>query len=205
VVLETFANLASLAEAIDQINARSQLIVASAAAAGLPGKVATVPTMLLNQGTVNLLDEDTLAPYLTVQPTNTATWPPLFAVVTQGNLSEPTEFNVLFVYNSPFGAVGGVQLPAVLMQFSNVSLETAETAFATSPSMLRVVTFEEQPNPALSAYDLMNYDPAAAVPVITLTSELHGAVTTWTAAADLLADGPADTNFVVEIESDGTG
>jgi predicted phage baseplate assembly protein len=50
----------------------------------------------------------------------------------------------------------------------------------------------------------MNYDPAAAVPVITLTSELNGAVATWTAAPDLLADGPLDTNFVVEIESDGT-
>jgi hypothetical protein len=204
VVLETFANLTSPAQAIDQIAAQSELIVASAAAPGLPGKVATDPTMLLNLGTVNLLDEDTLAPYLTVQPTDTATWPPLFAVLTQGNLAEPTEFNVLLLYKSPFGAVGGVQLPAVLTQYSNVSLATAEAVFAATPSMLRVVTFEEQPNPALSAYDLMNYDPAAAVPEIALTSELNGATATWTAAPDLLADGPMDTNFVVEIESDGT-
>jgi len=204
VVLETFANLASPAEALDQIAAQSKLIVASAAAAGLPGKVATGATMLLNQVTVDLLDEDTATPYLTVQPTNTATWPPLFAVVTQGNLAEPTEFNVLLVYNSPFGAVGGVQLPAVLIPYSNVSLATAETKFAAPPSLLRVVTFEEQPNPALSAYDLMNYDPAAAVPVITLTGELNGETATWTAVPDLLADGPLDTNFVLEIESDGT-
>jgi hypothetical protein len=204
VVLETFANLASPAEAIDQIAAQSKLIVASAAEATLPGKVATGSTMLVNQGPANLLDEDTSAAYLTVQPTNTATWPPLFAVVTQGNLAHPTEFNVLLLYNSPFGAVGGVQLPAVLTQYSNVSLATAESVFAAPPSMLRVVTFEEQPNPALSAFDLMNYDPAAAVPVIKLTSELNGAAATWAAAPDLLADGTTDTNFVVEIESDGT-
>ena len=204
VVLETFANLASPAEAIDQIAAQSELIVASAAAAALPAKVATGPTMLLNLGPVNLLDEDSAAPYLTVQPTNTATWPPLFAVVTQGNLAEPAEFNVLLLYNSPFGAVGGAQLPAVLTQYSNVSLATVEAVFAATPSMLRVVTFEEQPNPALSAYDLMNYDPASALPEITLTSALNGATATWTAAPDLMADGPADKNFVVEIESDGT-
>jgi hypothetical protein len=204
VVLETFANLPTLAEAIDQIAAQSKLIVASAPGAALPGKVATGPTMLLNQSTVNLLDEDTATPYLTVQPTNTATWPPLFAVVTQGDLAQPTEFNVLLLYNSPFGAVGGVRLPAVLTQYSNVSLATVATEFAAVPSMLRVVTFEEQPNPALSAYDLMNYDPAAAVPEITLTSDLNGTTATWTAAPDLLADGPTDTNFVVEIEWDGT-
>jgi hypothetical protein len=204
VVLETFANLASPADAIDQIAAQSELIVASAAAAGLPAKVATGPTMLLNLGTVNLIDEDSLIPYLTVQPTNTATWPPLFAVVTQGNLAQPTEFNVLLLYNSPFGAVGGVQLPAVLTQYNNVSLATVEAEFAATPSMLRVVTFEEQPNPALSAYDLTNYDPASAVPEIKLTSELTGATAAWTAAPDLMADGPADKNFVVEIESNGT-
>jgi hypothetical protein len=204
VVLETFANLASPAEAIDQISAQSELIVASAAAAALPAKVAAAPTMLLNVGTVNLLDEDSGLPYLSVQPTNTATWAPLFAVLTQGNLAKPTEFNVLLLYDSPFGAVGGVQLPAVLTQYSNVSLATVEAEFAATPSLLRVVTFEEQPNPALSAYDLMNYDPASAVPAITLASDLKGATATWTAVPDLLADGPTDTNFVVEIESDGT-
>jgi hypothetical protein len=79
VALETFANLASPAEAIHQIAAQSELIVASAPASALPTQVATVPTMLLNAGTVNLLDEHSGLPYLTVQPTNTATWPPLFA------------------------------------------------------------------------------------------------------------------------------
>jgi Baseplate J-like protein len=201
VVLETFANLSSPAEAIDQIAGQSKLIVASAPATALPVNVATDPTMLVNQGTVNLLD--VLTPYLTVQPTNPATWPPLFEVVTQGDLADPTKFNVLLLYDSPFGAVGGVQLPAVVMPYNDVSLATAETTFAAVPSMLRVITFEEQPNPALSAYDLLNYDPAAAVPEITLTSELNGAVETWTAAPDLLADGPTDTNFVVEIESNG--
>jgi hypothetical protein len=204
VVLETFANLASPGDAIDTINAQSKLIVASAAGAANPGNVQALATMLVNGGATNLEDTDNGNPYLTVQPTNTATWPPLFAVLAQGDLAQPEEFNVLLLYNSPFGAVGGVQLPAVVEQYSNVSLATAATAFAAAPAMLRVVTFEEQPNPALSAYDLMNTDAADAVPVITLASVLNGATAAWTAAPDLLADGPTDTNFVVEIEADGT-
>jgi predicted phage baseplate assembly protein len=63
-----------------------------------------------------------------------------------------------------------------------------------------MITFEQQPNPALSAYDLMNYNAADAVPSITLTDEDSN---TWTAVQDLLADGATDTNFVVEVESTG--
>jgi predicted phage baseplate assembly protein len=68
---------------------------------------------------------------------------------------------------------------------------------------LSVLTFDDEPNPSLSAYDLMNYDPSAAIPSITLSSSINGDEATWTASPDLLADGPTDTNFVVEIEFNG--
>jgi predicted phage baseplate assembly protein len=69
--------------------------------------------------------------------------------------------------------------------------------------LLSVLTFEQQPNPSLSAYDLMNVDPSTAVPSITLTGIFDGNSTTWTAAPDLLAAGATDAEFVVEVESNG--
>jgi hypothetical protein len=204
VVLETYAGLTSPAEAVTQIGAQSQLIAASAAGASIPAKVSPEPTMLANAGAVNLTDTDSGLPYLSVQPSSTASWPPLFAVLAQGDMQAPTQFNLLLLYDSPFGAVGGVRLPAIVEQYNNVSLTTVEATFAAPPELLQVLTFERQPNPSLSAYDLMNYDPSTAVPSITLTGTLNGEQTTWTAAPDLLADGATDTNFVVEIETNGT-
>ena len=65
-------------------------------------------------------------------------------------------------------------------------------------------SFEDEPNVALSAQALMSYDANAAVPAITLTGLLDGMATEWTPESDLLADGPEDPHFVVEVESDGT-
>ena len=62
-----------------------------------------------------------------------------------------------------------------------------ETVFPSGSSLLSVLTLTQEPNPSLSAYDLMNYDPSTAVPSITLTGTLNGSETTWTAALDLLA------------------
>ncbi|MDR3772038.1 MAG: putative baseplate assembly protein [Terracidiphilus sp.] len=201
IVLETFAGLTSTADAVTKIG-KSQLIVASAPGAA-PAKVAGVPTMLSNSGAVDLIDLDSGLPYLSVSPTLPNTWPPLFSVLAQGNLETPTEFNLLLLYNSPFGPVGGVRLPVIVEQFNNVSLASVGATFATGSALLSVLTFDQEPNPSLSAFDLMNYDPSTAVPSITLTGSLHGNQTTWTAAPDLLADGPTDTNFVVEIEFNG--
>ena len=73
-----------------------------------------------------------------------------------------------------------------------------------SSKLVSVKSFEDEPNISFSAYDLMHYDANKATPVITLTSVLDSDKKTWTAEQDLLADGPTDTHFVVEIESDGT-
>ena len=55
---------------------------------------------------------------------------PLFAVLSQGDLQTPTQFNLILLYNSPFGAVGGVQLPVIVEQFNDVTLATANATFA---------------------------------------------------------------------------
>lgn len=200
IVLETYANLTDPADAVTQITNLSKLITAAApGGATTPLSFAKLVTMLLNTGSVPLEDASH-TPYLTVQPTAPASWPPLFAVLAQGDLAVQDQFNLLLLYDSSFGAVGGVSLPAILESFDNITLATATARFSAGMALLEVITFEQQPNPALSAYDLMNYNAADAVPSITLTDEDNN---TWTAAQDLLADGPSDTNFVVEVETNG--
>jgi hypothetical protein len=204
VFLETFSGLTSPADAATQINKLSKLIVARAPAGALaPAAVYDSPKMLSITGTVPLVDKDNGNTYLYVQPTPSNTWPALFAVLAQGNLETPTDFNLLFLYNSPFGSVGGVPLPAIVEQFDNVSLASVESAFTAGSSLLSVLTFEQQPNPSLSAWDLMKVDPSTAVPSITLTGVFDGNSTKWTAAPDLLAAGATETEFVVEVESNG--
>ncbi len=158
--------------------------------------------MLPNAGTVELEDASNTA-YLTLQPSNPPSWPPLFGVLAQGELQTPTLFNLLLLYQPPSGAVS-VQLPIVVEQFNGVSLATVATAFAAGSDLISVRSFEQEPNPGLSAYDLMHYDANQAVPSVTLTGTLNGVDTTWTPAPDLLAARATDTNFVLEIESDGT-
>jgi hypothetical protein len=202
--LESFSGLTNPTQAAAQINLLSKLIAAAVPAGAVaPAAVAANPTMLSTTGVVNLIDIDNNNPYLSVQPTAPNTWPPLFAVLAQGNLETPTGFNLLLLYNSPFGAVGPVQLPVIVQQFNNVSLASVEAAFASGAALLSILTFEQQPNPSLSAYDLMNVDPSKAVPSITLTGLFDGDSAKWTAAPDLLAAGATDTEFVVEVESSG--
>ena len=70
--------------------------------------------------------------------------------------------------------------------------------------LVDVKSFDEQPNASLSAYDLMHFDAAEAVPEMTLTGVNEAITTTWTPEPDLLADSAMDTHFVVEVESDGS-
>jgi hypothetical protein len=204
IVLESFAGLTSPANAAVQINKLSKLIAASVPAGAVaPAAVAAAPTMLSITNAVNLVDTDNNNTYLSVLPTAPNAWPPLFAVLAQGNLETPTDFNLLLLYNSPFGSVGGVQLPVIVEQFNNVSLASVEAAFASGSALLSVLTFEQQPNPSLSACDLMSVDPSKAVPSITLTGLFDGDSTKWSVAPDLLAAGATDTEFVVEVESNG--
>ena len=143
-------------------------------------------------------------PYLTLQPTNPLSWPPLFGVLAQGDISSPDQFNLVLVYQPPDGGVG-VQIPVVAEQFIGVKLDTAASLINIPASPITVQSFQDQPNPTLSASELMSYDAAQAVPLIELTSTYEGnPPVTWSAVPDLLASGPLDTAFVVEVETDGT-
>jgi predicted phage baseplate assembly protein len=137
-----------------------------------------------------------------VQPVNPLSWPPNFGVLAQGNQQQPSEFNLLLVYNPPSGGAG-VQIPVVVEQFNNLSLGTVAQAFDAGSMLISVESFDQQPNLALSAYDLMNYDATQAAPSISLTGVYDSGSTTWTPLPDVLESDPADPNFVVEIESTG--
>jgi hypothetical protein len=166
-----------------------------------PAGFSTTPTQLSSVRTSDLRDSGGTT-YLTIEPTNPATWPPSFGVLTQDDISSPSKFNLLVVYAPVSGGLG-VPTPVVVEQFSGLDL--SNVAAQTSPSKLVAVkSFENEPNINFSAYDLMHYDANKATPEIELTSVLDSDKKTWTAKQDLLADGPTDTHFVAEIESDGT-
>jgi hypothetical protein len=206
VVLETFSNL-TLKPAVannvaTQINSISRFISVTAIGTTTPTSLLADPAPLSNSGSITLADASSV-PYLTVQPTNPLSWPPQFAVLAQGDLGAPSTFNLLLLFQPPAGG-NGVQIPVVVEQFNSLSLSDVVSAFSDASTLLSVLSFEEEPNPSLSAYDLVHYDPSLAVPEVMLSGSLEENTTQWTAAPDLLADGPADTNFVVEVERDGT-
>jgi predicted phage baseplate assembly protein len=157
--------------------------------------------MLTNTGPVNLTDEHG-AQYLTVQAVNPLSWPPNLGVLAQGNQQQPDEFNLLVVYNPPSGGVG-VSAPVLLEQFNSLTLGTVAATFSNTSVLISVESFADQPDLALSAFDLMNYDASHATPSITLSGLYDGETATWTPLPDLLESGPDDANFVVEVESNG--
>jgi hypothetical protein len=209
VYLETFTDLSVTtpgpSNAVTQIHSLSKFIQVpstySPPAIG-PTAFPAAPIMLANSGPTDLQDS-TATTYLVVEPVNTATWPPNFGVLAQGNQQEPSFFNLLVVYD-PTSAGVGVQIPIVIEQFSNVSLANVTEIFDSSSQLVSVKSFDEQPNASLSAYDLMHFDAGDAVPEMTLLGLLNNITSTWTAEPDLLGDSATDTHFVVEVESDGT-
>jgi hypothetical protein len=209
VVLEKFTNLSLKASdpnyAARQINQQSKLILVPSSytpPASAPSGFASTPTMLPNAGPVNLLDTHN-TPYLTLKASSAGAWPQYFGVVSQELQGDQAAFNLVVVYNPPSGGVG-VNLPVTIEQFSNVSLTTVAGQFASNSELVAVKSFAQAPNPSLSAYALMNFDPAEATPVITLSGTVNNKTTTWTPEPDLLESGESDAVFVVEVESDGT-
>jgi hypothetical protein len=196
VLLEEFTALTITNVAV-AINGISRFITVAAISSTTPTSFPSDPVMLPNSGSINLEDSASVD-FLTVQPTNPLSWPPQFAVLAQGDIGEPTRFNLLLLYQPTSGAVG-VEAPVVVEQFLDLTLESVDATFSTASNLLSVLTFEGEPNPSLSAYALMNYDANQALPVITLDDSVHS----WSVAPDLLADGPADMQFVVEVEANG--
>jgi hypothetical protein len=205
-VLESFTNLsiktADSNFVATRINLSSRFVRVPASfvpPATAPATFPAGPTMLSTGGTTDLKDTGGNT-YLTLQPTNPAGWPPSFGVLAQGKQQTPDVFNLLVVYAPASGV--GVLAPLVVEQFNGVSLANIAALVAAGSQLVRVKSFEEEPNASLSAFALMHYDANAATPVVSLTGVLNG-TTTWTPEQDLLADAPTDRHFVVEIESDG--
>jgi len=206
VTLEKFTNLSFTASdpnyVATQINRFSKLVSVPSSykpPASAPSGFPATPTMLANKGPVTLLDTGS-APYLALQAANVGAWPQNFGVVSQDLQTDPPAFNLAVVYNPASGGVG-VNLPVTIEQQFNVSLATVAGQFASSSTLVTVRSFAREPNPSLSASALMNFNPADAVPAITLTDD---AGNTWTPQPDLLESGESDRVFVVEVESDGT-
>ena len=132
--------------AVTQLNSLSRFVGVPSSytpPAANPTAFPSAPTMLLNTGAVELEDASN-TPYLTLQPSNPLTWPPLFGVLAQGELQTPTLFNLLLLYQPPSGGVG-VQLPIVVEHFNGVSLAAVATTFAAGSDLISVRSFEEEP------------------------------------------------------------
>ena len=204
VVVERFTNLTE-ASVASQINTQSQFIRVTAVPSASPlSAISAAPTMLSNTQAVLLQDTSTptAVTYLTVQPTDPTTWPPLFAVQTQSNSAGASFFDLTIVYDrSP---ALGVTLPVAIEKFIGVSLTTAATIIDQASQLVTVQSFAQAPAATLSASDLMNFDANAAVPALSLTGTLDGVATAWTPQQDLLESGALDHAFVVEVENDGT-
>jgi hypothetical protein len=214
VTLEEFPNLslepAALNQTAGQINSLSNLITATLPAS-LPASAPssfTTTVMLSNTGSVPV---ETPGPpvviYLMIQARNPAAWPRSFGVLAQATQG-PAALNLLVVYNPSSGGVG-VNLPVPVELLLGSSL--AQQGPTMTSGLIGVWSFSNEPSPSLSAYDLMNYDPSQAVPVIALEGTLDGVSSAWTLPmsssgpqTDLLESAESDQVFVVEVESDGT-
>ena len=210
VTLEYFWNLSFKTTdpnyAAGLINSYSKLIQVPSTyvpPAAAPAGYSATPAPLVNTGTVTLNDTgNPPKPYLTLQVTSPLSWLQAFGVLAQSNQRQPSVFNLAVVYAPPSGGIG-VPLPVTVEQFNNVSLSTIAGQFNSASQLISVKSFAQAPNPALSAYDLMNYDPSDAVPEINLQGTLNGTAT-WSPVQDLLESAETDRVFVVEVESDGT-
>ena len=186
--------------ALARINGVSRFITVSSPT-GSPAAFPITPTMLASSGTTPLKDTNG-STYLTASPVNPLSWPPLFALMAQGDLLQPQRFNLLVLYQPPTGAVG-VMLPVVAERYVNLGFDDADTTVASASALLRILTFEAAANPSLSARDLMQTDASQAQPAVALASVSDGTAQKWTPLPDLLASGAEDRNFVAEIDTDG--
>lgn len=207
-VLERFVGLSFLTAATNfagTVLKTSQLLTVPstyAPPAAAPAAYSTTPTSLPLSGTIEVEDASS-HPFLQIGTTVPTTWPPLFGIVAQALLQTPDVFNLLLVY-SPQSGSNGVTLPVIVEQFNNLSLADISETIASASDLITVKSFEEGPNPSLSASDLMSFDASDAVPAIKLKSTLNSVKADWTVEPDLLGAGPDDTQFVVEIDTDGS-
>ena len=211
VTVESFPNLSLTTTdphyVVTQINTLSRLIQVPSSYAPpktAPAGFPTAPTMLSNTGAINL--QDTSSPavtYLTVQATSPIGWLQDFGVLVNGSEEDGAAFDLAVVYSPPSSGVG-VPPQVIVEQFTNLSLATMGGQFNLSSQLVTIKNLAQAPDPSLSAHDLLSFDPAEAVPEISLQGTFDGATSLWSPEQDLLENTESDQVFVVEIESNGS-
>lgn len=166
-----------------------------------PGPYPVSPTMLSNTTSVDLLDTNNQL-VLTVHAADTSSWASDFGISATADPQNPSNFEIQVQYNPASGL--GVTLPVTLEEFKNLTLESAGAEINPSSDLIHVDSFSQTAAASVSAYELANFDPRDAVPVITLSGTLNSMGSTWTARQDLLESRESDPVFVVEVESDGS-
>ena len=161
------------------------------------------PSMLPNPGPIDLVDLGGSSD-LTVQAANPLAWPPCFGVLAQGNQQQPDEFNLLVVYNPSSGGVG-VRFAGAgrAVQQRYAAERCRHVCHRIRPHHGSQLFRRTEPQPLRMRPHALRRQPGA-VPEITLSGSIEGNTTIWTPKPDLLESGVADTNFVVEVEYDGT-
>jgi hypothetical protein len=170
----------------------------------VPSTFASTVTQLVGSGSVNVHDGSS-NPFLTLEPTAPENWPPLFAVLSQQNISKPWQFNLLVEYAPPGGAAG-VLAPVIIEQFNQVSPSNVESAVNAGTDLISVISYEGEPNLSLSAAELLQTNSNEAIPEVGVTSlspKPGAQPLSWTPASDLLGSGSEDAQFVVEMDANG--
>ena len=201
--------VATVLKSSNLIQVPSNYVPPATAPSGYPGTI----TMLPSSGPVSLQDtSNPPATFLTLQATNPQSWPKFIGVLAEAPSGQPAaaccavvrpQFNLLVVYN-PLSGGEGVTLPVTLEQLTPPAQPTLVGEFNPGSSLVSIRTFAQAPDQSLSAYELMNFDPAESVPAICLCGTFEGVTTQWVPRQDLLESSESDQAFVVEIESDGT-
>jgi hypothetical protein len=168
-----------------------------------PAGYPAAPTPLPASGTVSLTDTSTPPiTFLVLESTSPLGWPAAIGILSEVAEGPPLAYDVDVVYYP--GSAVGVTLPVTLERFTAASQDTLVVQINAGSSLVGVLSFAGMPDLTLSAQDLMNVDASDAVPAITLQGTLDETTTVWNPRQDLLANGPADPVFVVEVDSDGT-
>ena len=201
VVVEKFANL-PLPLMATQINSQSHFlrVPASYQPPTSAGPLPSSPTMLSNTGSVNLLDLNSQL-FLTMTATGPSAWSSAFGVSAQVDTQNAITFDLLVQYSPAAGL--GVTVPVTLESFTQLTLGNVVAQINSTSLLIQIDSAAQTATSGLSAYELSNYDPQAAVPVVTLYGTLNSLNSTWTAQQDLLENGESDTVFVAEVESNG--
>src|SRR5208282_4507581 len=117
-------------------------------------------------GLATVLKDQNGNAFLSVQPTNPAQWAASLAVSASAQAGSQFQLQTLYY---PSGGGVGVTVPVTLETFTSLTLANAESVVNSSSLLIVILDSAQGLDVSQSAYELMNFDPSDAVPVIFLT------------------------------------